>query len=96
MMELDFLNQTLAEEVRLVFGEVHIIVVTKRAVHDRQRMECEIRQLHRVWVDPSYRTCCLKTETCLVGKAHREVIRVTGICEALHLVNRAAQVVTAV
>ena len=94
-METDFGDEAFTEEIGFIFGEMHVVVVAEGAVHDVQRMEREVRQLHRNRIDPMDGAACLETETGLVGKAHREVICVAGISKALHMVNIAAQIVSA-
>ena len=95
VVEANFLYQSFAEEIGLVFGEVHIILITQCAVHNCQRVQREIRQFHGLWVDPTNGTCGLQAETCLVGKAHGEVICITVIGELLQLVDGATQIVRA-
>ena len=82
-----FVYQPLAQEICLVFGKVHIVGVTERGVHDRERMKREWCQLERDRVDPSDSPTCLQTETGRVGKAHREIIGVACVGKTLHVVD---------
>ena len=36
MVEADFVDETLAKEIGFIFGEMHVVVVAERAIHDRQ------------------------------------------------------------
>ena len=38
MMHMHLLNQPLAEEIRFVFAEVHVVLIAQRGVHDHERM----------------------------------------------------------
>ena len=90
-METDLVYQPFAKEIGFIFAEMHIVVVAQRAVHDGEGMEREWRQLHGLGIDPSYGSCRLQAESCLVGKAHREIIGISGIGEPLHPVDVAPQ-----
>jgi hypothetical protein len=35
VMEADLVNESLAEEIRFVFGQMHVVVVAKCAIHNR-------------------------------------------------------------
>ena len=93
VVETHFVDEAFAEEIRLVFGEMHVVFVTQRAVHDGERMKREVSQLHGDWIDPTDSAACLQTEAGGVGKTHREIIGIAGICQALHLFDGTAQVV---
>ena len=94
-METDFGDEAFAEEISFVFGKMHVVFVTEGAIHDGERMEREVGQLHGDRVNPTDGAAGLETEAGLVGKAHREVICVAGISKALHVIDRTAQVVCA-
>lgn len=96
VMHLHLGYQPFAEEIGLIFRQIHIVRVTQRAVHDSQRMQGERSQFIRRRVDPLYGTGGLKTETCLVSEAHREIIGVTCGDQLTHEADRAAQEMTSV
>ena len=96
VVEAHFVDETFAEEIGLVFAQVHVVRLAERVVHDHQRMEREVRQLVGLGIDPSHGTCGLQTESRLIGKTHGEIIGVACISKPLHLVNIASQVVCAV
>ncbi len=95
MMHSHFLYQLLAQEIRLVFREVHVVLITERGVHNHQRVQREVGQFVRSGIDPPYGTCGLEAETGFVGKTCCEIIRITYFHELLELPERCTQVVGA-
>lgn len=79
VVEAHFVDEAFAEEIGLVFAQVHVVRLAERVVHDHQRMEREVRQLVRLGIDPSHSPRGLQAEACGVRKAHREIIRIAGI-----------------
>ena len=56
VVHLDACNETFAQEIRLIFREVHVVLVTQRRVHHHQRVQGKVGQSHRLGVDPAYGT----------------------------------------
>ena len=79
VMQANLVDETFAEEICFIFREVHIIGAAQSAVHDSKRMKCQRRKLVSNRVDPSHCARGLKTETGLVGKTHREIIRISEV-----------------
>ena len=90
VMHPHFANQPFAEEISLVFGQIHIVLVTQSPIHDHERMEREVGHLIGLRIDPSYVTGSLQTETGRIGKAHSEIIRIACGCQMFEMRNRPA------
>ena len=90
MMHFDFGNQLLAQEIRLIFGKIHIVLLTECIVHHNERMKGEIRQFVGIGIDPPNGTGGLQSETSLICKSHREIIRIAGSSQAFEMADGTA------
>lgn len=91
-----FVEESLALEEGFVFGQVHVVVGTECAVHDGEGVEGKGSEPHGFGIYEADGAGGLQTETDLVGETHGEVVRNARIGKALHLVNGATEIVTAV
>lgn len=94
-MHADFGDDALAEEIGFILRQVHIVLVAQRAVHDHERMECERCELECLRINPTHGTRGLQAEAGTICKAHREIVGIACIGQALHVVNIATQIVCA-
>ena len=39
VMKADFVDKPFAKEIGFIFGEMHVVIVAERAIHDRQRVK---------------------------------------------------------
>ena len=91
-----FVEESLALEESFVFGQMHIAFSTESAVHDGEGVEGKGGERHGLGIDEADGAGGLQTETDLIGETHGEVVRYARVGKALHLVNGATEIVTAV
>ena len=91
-----FVEESLALEEGFVFGQMHIAFSTESAVHDGEGVEGKGSERHGLGIDETDGAGGLQTETDLIGETHGEVVRNARVGKALHLVNGATEIVTAV
>ena len=91
-----FVEESFALEEGFVFGKVHVVVGTEGAVHDGEGVEGKGSERHGLGIDETDRAGGLQTETDCIGETHGEVVRNARISKALHLVDGATEIVTAV
>ena len=91
MVHAHLVNQSFAEEISLIFGQIHIVLLVERVIHHQQRMQGEGSQLVRIGIDPPNGTRGLETESGGIRKTHREIIGETGLDKTRKMACRAAQ-----
>ena len=96
VMHAHFVDQLFAEEIRFLFGEVHIVLLAQRTIHDDERMEGEWREFIRRRIDPPYGAGGLQTKTGFVRKTHREIVRITRFDEVFEMTDGRPQVMGAI
>ena len=90
-----FVEESLALEEGFVFGQMHIAFSTESAVHDGEGVEGKGSERHGLGIDETDGAGGLQTETDLVGETHGEIVGNARIGKPLHLVNGAAEIMTA-